>query len=123
MAIGLNLHRFANPGRFLRLADWVLPWLAAGAAAALALGLYLALLGSPPDYQQGETVRIMYVHVPAAWMAMFAYLLLSICGAMALIWRHPLADIAAEAAAPLGAGFTFIALVSDPEYQKAVRTR
>jgi heme exporter protein C len=112
MAIGLNLHRFANPGRFLRLADRLLPWLSIGAVVSLALGLYLALIGSPPDYQQGETVRIMYVHVPAAWMAMFTYLLLAICGAVALIWRHPLADIAAEAAAPLGAGFTFIALVS-----------
>jgi heme exporter protein C len=112
MAIGLNLHRFANPGRFLRLADRLLPWLSIGAVVSLALGLYLALIGSPPDYQQGETVRIMYVHVPAAWMAMFTYLLLAVCGAAALIWRHPLADIAAEAAAPLGAGFTFIALVS-----------
>jgi heme exporter protein C len=112
MAISLNLHRFANPGRFLRLADRVLPWLSIGAVLALALGLYLALIGSPPDYQQGETVRIMYVHVPAAWMAMFTYLLLAICGAVALIWRHPLADITAEAAAPLGAGFTFIALAS-----------
>lgn len=112
MAIGLNLHRFANPGRFLRLADRLLPWLSIGAGVSLALGLYLALIGSPPDYQQGETVRIMYVHVPAAWMAMFTYLLLAICGAVALIWRHPLADIAAEAAAPLGAGFTFIALAS-----------
>ena len=112
MAISLNLHRFANPGRFLRLADRVLPWLSIGAILSLALGLYLALIGSPPDYQQGETVRIMYVHVPAAWMAMFIYLLLAICGAVALIWRHPLADIAAEAAAPLGAGFTFIALAS-----------
>jgi heme exporter protein C len=112
MAISLNLHRFANPGRFLRLADVLLPWLSIGAVLALAPGLYLALIGSPPDYQQGETVRIMYVHVPAAWMAMFTYLLLAICGAVALIWRHPLADIAAEAAAPLGAGFTFIALAS-----------
>jgi heme exporter protein C len=112
MAISLNLHRFANPGRFLRLADRLLPWLAIGAVVALAIGLYLALIGSPPDYQQGETVRIMYVHVPAAWMAMFTYLLLAVCGAVALIWRHPLADIAAEAAAPLGAGFTFIALAS-----------
>jgi heme exporter protein C len=112
MAISLNLHRFANPGRFLRLADRLLPWLAIGATGALAAGLYLALVASPPDYQQGETVRIMYVHVPAAWMAMFAYLLLAICGALALIWRHPLADVAAEAAAPLGAGFTFIALAS-----------
>ncbi|HWA48956.1 MAG TPA: heme ABC transporter permease [Dongiaceae bacterium] len=112
MAISLNLHRFANPGRFLRLADRLLPWLSLGAILALALGLYLALIGSPPDYQQGETVRIMYIHVPAAWMAMFTYLLLAVSGAVALIWRHPLADIAAEAAAPLGAGFTFIALAS-----------
>ena len=112
MAISLNLHRFANPGRFLRLADRLLPWLSLGAILALALGLYLALIGSPPDYQQGETVRIMYIHVPAAWMAMFTYLLLAVSGAVALIWRHPLADIAAEASAPLGTGFTFIALAS-----------
>ena len=112
MAIGLNLHRFANPGRFLRLADRLLPWLTPAAAIALGCGLYLALIGSPPDYQQGETVRIMYVHVPAAWMAMSTYLLLALAGAAALIWRHPLAEVAAEAMAPLGAGFTFIALVS-----------
>jgi len=112
MAISLNLHRFANPGRFLRLAGRLLAWLAWGAGLSLALGLYLALIASPPDYQQGETVRIMYVHVPAAWMAMFAYLLLALCGGAALIWRHPLAEVAAEAAAPLGAGFTFIALAS-----------
>jgi heme exporter protein C len=112
MAIGLNLHRFANPGRFLRLADRVLPWLAPLTGLTLLAGLYMALIGSPPDYQQGETVRIMYVHVPAAWMAMFAYAVLAACGAAALIWRHPLAEVAAEAAAPLGAGFTFIALVT-----------
>jgi heme exporter protein C len=112
MAIGLNLHRFANPGRFLRLADRLLPWLTPASVGLLALGLYLALIGSPPDYQQGETVRIMYVHVPAAWMAMFVYLLLALSGATALIWRHPLSEVAAEAMAPLGAGFTFIALVS-----------
>lgn len=112
MAIGLNLHRFANPGRFLRLADRIVPWLAPLTALILAAGLYLALVGSPPDYQQGETVRIMYVHVPAAWMAMFVYALLAASGAAALIWRHPLAEVAAEAMAPLGAGFTFIALVT-----------
>ena len=112
MAIGLNLHRFANPGRFLRLADRLLPWLAPATAVTLAIGLYLALIGSPPDYQQGDTVRIMYVHVPAAWMAMFTYLLLALSGAAALVWRHPLAEVAGEAMAPLGAGFTFIALAS-----------
>jgi heme exporter protein C len=112
MAIAFNFHRFANPGRFLRLAGTLLPWLTAGAAALFAIGLYLALIGSPPDYQQGDTVRIMYIHVPSAWMAMMGYGLLGAAGASALIWRHPLADVAAEAIAPVGAGFTFVALVT-----------
>ena len=72
MATGFNLHRFANPGRFLRLAGSALPWLTGGAAILFVVGLYLALLGSPPDYQQGDSVRIMYIHVPSAWMAMIA---------------------------------------------------
>ena len=76
MATGFNLHRFANPGRFLRLAGAVLPWLTGAAAILFAVGLYLALVGSPPDYQQGDTVRIMYIHVPSAWMAMMGYALL-----------------------------------------------
>jgi heme exporter protein C len=109
---GFNLHRFANPGRFLRLASALLPWLTAGAAILFAVGLYLALFDSPPDYQQGDTVRIMYIHVPAAWMAMMGYGLLGAAGASALIWRHPLADIGSEAIAPVGAGFTFVALVT-----------
>ena len=112
MATGFNLHRFANPGRFLRLAGAVLPWLTGGAAILFAAGLYLALLGSPPDYQQGDTVRIMYIHVPSAWMAMMGYALLGAAGASALIWRHPLADVASEAIAPVGAAFTFVALVT-----------
>src|SRR5262245_22151160 len=66
-----TLHRFANPARFQRIANTALPWLAAATAALLAFGLYFALFASPPDYQQGETVRIMYIHVPAAWMALF----------------------------------------------------
>ena len=77
-----------------------------------AAGLYLALFASPPDYQQGETVRIMYVHVPAAWMALFVYVVMAAASAAALIWRHPLADIAARAASPIGAGFTAIALAT-----------
>ena len=110
--IGAALHRFANPGRFLRLAGRLLPWLAAVTALSFAVGLYLALIASPPDYQQGETVRIMYVHVPAAWIAMFAYAWVGLASAAALIWRHPLADVAAEAASPVGAVFTLLALVS-----------
>src|SRR5690242_10334555 len=109
---GSAFHRYANPGRFLRLASRILPWLAAATAISFAVGLYFALFASPPDYQQGETVRIMYIHVPAAWIAMFAYGWVGLASAAALIWRHPLADVAAEAASPIGASFTFIALVS-----------
>jgi heme exporter protein C len=106
------MHRFANPARFLRLADAILPWCAGATAILLVAGLYLGLFVAPPDYQQGESVRIMYVHVPAAWMAMFVYGCLALTSAVALIWRHPLADLVAQAAAPIGASFTFIALVT-----------
>ncbi|MSP88689.1 MAG: heme ABC transporter permease [Alphaproteobacteria bacterium] len=106
------MHRFANPARFLRLAAIVQPWCVGLGALCLLGGLYLGLLRSPADYQQGETVRIMYVHVPAAWMALFVYANMALASAVALIWRHPLADIAAKNAAPIGAGFTFVALVT-----------
>src|ERR1700720_3952533 len=106
------MQRFANPGRFMRLSGGLMPWCAAGAAICLGLGLYLALFVAPPDYQQGEAVRIMFVHVPAAWMASFVYALMALASAVALIWRHPLADIAARSAAPLGAGFTLLCLVT-----------
>jgi heme exporter protein C len=106
------MHRFANPGRFLRLANRIQPWLKALTALGFLLGLYFALWASPPDYQQGETVRIMYIHVPAAWMALLAYLMLGLASASALIWRHPLADIAAEAISPVGAAFTLLALIT-----------
>ena len=106
------MHRFANPARFLRLADAILPWCAGATAILLVAGLYLGLFVAPPDYQQGESVRIMYVHVPAAWMALFVYSCLALTSAVALIWRHPLADLAAQAAAPIGACFTFVALVT-----------
>src|SRR5262245_46114854 len=106
------MHRFANPGRFLRIADRLLPGLATATAVCFVVGLYLALWVSPPDYQQGQSVRIMYIHVPAAWIAMFAYLWVGAASAASLIWRHPLADVAAEAASPVGAVFTLLALVS-----------
>lgn len=107
-----SLHRFANPARFQRLARAVLPWCAGTSVILFAVGLYLALVASPPDYQQGETVRIMYVHVPAAWMALGAYTTMALASAVALIWRHRLGDLIAQSAAPIGAGFTVIALVT-----------
>ena len=106
------LHRFANPARFSRLATAVLPWLATGTIILFAVGLYFALFASPADYQQGETVRIMYVHVPAAWAALACYIFIAVMSAVSLIWKHPLADIAARSAAPLGAGFTVIVLAT-----------
>ncbi len=108
----MSLHRFANPARFMRLSAALLPWCSAAAAALIAIGLYLALFVATPDYQQGEAVRIMFVHVPSAWMASFVYALIAVASAVALIWRHPLADIAAQGAAPLGAGFTLLCLVT-----------
>jgi heme exporter protein C len=101
----------ANPTRFLRLADTLVPWLAGAALVVLAIGLFLAFT-APEDYQQGITVRIMYVHVPFAWLAMMCYTIMSISAVGTLVWRHPLADVALKAAAPLGAAFTFLALAT-----------
>jgi heme exporter protein C len=90
----------------------ILPWSAGLTILCIMTGLYLALFASPPDYQQLESVRIMYVHVPSAWMAMFVYSSIAISSAVALIWKHPLADLLAKASAPVGAGFTLICLVT-----------
>ena len=106
------MHRFANPARFMRIAEPILPWTSVAALVAILLALYFGIFDSPADYQQGETVRIMYVHVPAAWMALFAYTLMALASGSFLIWKHPLADLSAQAAAPIGAGFTAIALVT-----------
>jgi len=106
------MQHLANPTRFMRLADAILPWLAAVAAALFAIGLYLAFFVAPPDYQQGETVRIMYIHVPCAWLGMMGYTLIALASAGSLIWRHPLADVAAKSALPIGACFTLLALVT-----------
>ena len=102
----------ANPHRFMSFSGAIVPWVAALAAALLAGGLYWSLFVAPPDYQQGETVRIMFIHVPSAWMAMFAYTLIAAASVVSLIWRHSLADVAAKAAAPIGAAFTFLALAT-----------
>lgn len=102
----------ANPTRFMALSGAILPWLTALAAGVVAYGLYLGLAASPADYQQGETVRIMYLHVPAAWLAMGGYMLVAISSFGLLVFRHPLADVSAKSAAPIGAAFTFLALVT-----------
>jgi heme exporter protein C len=107
-----GLTELANPTRFLALSARLLPWLSAAAAALFAVGLYLALFASPADYQQGDSVRIMYVHVPAVTLAMGIYVLMAIAALGTLVWRHPLAEVAARAAAPLGAAFTFLGLVT-----------
>ncbi len=107
-----EMHRYANPSRVMRLSRALQPWLAVATVVLIAAGLYLALVVSPPDYQQGESVRIMYVHVPAAWMAMFCYVALAGASATGLIWKHPVADLAAKATGPIGASFTFLALVT-----------
>lgn len=106
------MHKYANPTRFMRIANAIFPWATALCALLLASGLYFALFASPPDYQQGETVRIMYIHVPSAWMGLFCYTAMAVFSASFLIWRHPLGDIMARATAPIGATFTFVCLVS-----------
>jgi heme exporter protein C len=102
----------ANPTRFLSVVDRIVPWLTALTLILLGIGLYLSFFVAPPDYQQGETVKIMFIHVPAAWLAMFGYTLIAVAALGTLIWRHPLADVAAKTAAPIGATFTFVALVT-----------
>lgn len=105
-----KFYDLANPVRFEKLARPALPWLSGATAILLIAGLYFALFHSPADYQQGESVRIMYVHVPAAWMALFCYTVMAIASAVGFIWKHPLADVAAKETAPIGASFTLLAL-------------
>lgn len=110
--MGFFSQRFANPTRFLRLATAILPWCAAITALLLGSGLYFALFDSPADYQQGESVRIMYVHVPSAWLAMAGYASVAIASAVGLIWKHPLADLTAKSASPIGAAFALLCLAT-----------
>jgi heme exporter protein C len=107
----MPLTDFANPSRFRAFADRALPWLTAATLFAFAVGVGQVSL-APDDYQQGATVKIMYLHVPAAWLGIFAWVLMSIAALGTLVWRHPLADVAAKAAAPIGAAFTLMCLVT-----------
>jgi heme exporter protein C len=106
------LTRLANPRVFLGWSGAALRACAALGTALLGAGLYLAWFVAPADYQQGETVRIMFVHVPAAWLALFFYGLMAVSALGTLAWRHPLADVSQKAAAPIGAGFALICLIT-----------
>ena len=105
------MYVLANPQTFMRVSGRVLPWLTGAAILSLVAGLALAL-ASPADYQQGETVKIMFVHVPAAWVASLAYVVMTASALGTLVWRHPLAEAAQKAVVPLGAAFTLICLVT-----------
>ena len=107
-----SLIELANPARFMRVSNLLLPWIAGFAALLLLVGFYLAWFVAPSDYQQGETIRIMYLHVPAAWLAMMFYSMMACSALGVLIWRHPLADVAQQAAAPIGAAFALICLLT-----------
>jgi heme exporter protein C len=104
--------RLANPTRFMEISRAILPWVTAGAVLTIAYAMYLVFFVAPPDYQQGETVKIMYIHVPSAWLAMMGYSIVAISSFGLLVFRHPLADVSAKAAAPIGAAFTLCALIT-----------
>jgi len=101
----------ANPTRFIALADRAVPLLGIATALVLAIGLWMAF-AAPEDYQQGITVRIMYIHVPFAWLSMMCYGVMALAALGTLVWRHPLADVSLKAAAPIGAVFTALALIT-----------
>ena len=105
----LFIHKTGSPPWFYNFSGKLLPWTWGVFLVLLVAGLYLGLVKAPPDYLQGESARIMYIHVPSAWMAMFCYTAMAAACATALIWKHPLADVAAQATAPIGAGFTAMA--------------
>jgi heme exporter protein C len=107
-----SLNALANPGQFMRFTTLALPWFWASAGLILLIGFYGAWFVSPADYQQGETIRIMYLHVPAAWLAMAFYAMMAISALGTLVWRHPLADVAQRAAAPIGASFAAVCLIT-----------
>jgi heme exporter protein C len=105
-------HKMASPKYFYRISGHLIPWLAMAFVLVTLAGLYYGLLKAPPDYQQGDSYRIMFIHVPAAWMSMFIYVVMAVTGAIGLIWRIKLAEVVAISSATIGAWFTFLALVT-----------
>src|SRR5512136_1517084 len=108
--MALNWYKFSSPATFYPLAGKMIPWFAAGAAILAAIGLWIAFGMAPTDFQQGEVYRIIFIHVPAAWMSMFLYLVMAFWGALALGFNTRLSAMMAQAIAPTGALMTFVAL-------------
>ncbi len=108
----LWFHKLGSPPHFYRIAGKWIPWLGWIFLVLLAAGLYGGLVEAPPDYQQGESYRIIFVHVPSAWMSLFVYVVMAVCGAIIIIWRMKLAEVVLISSAPIGASFTFLALVT-----------
>jgi len=106
------MHFFANPGRFIKIMDTVHPWVVGIFICSSVAGIAYALFISPPDYQQGDSVRIMYVHVPSAWMAIFSYSVIAFGSISYLIWKHPIGILIAKGSAPTGALFTALCLIT-----------
>lgn len=112
MSISTWFHRWGSPKHFHARAGRWIPWLGGLTTVALVSGLYLGLVKAPPDYQQGDSYRIMFIHVPSAWMSLFIYMVMAVSGAVAMVWRMKMADVIAQASAPIGAWFTFLCLAT-----------
>ena len=108
----LWFHKLGSPPHFYRIAGKWIPWLTGIFVLLSVVGLYGGLVLAPADYQQGDSYRIIYMHVPAAWMSMFVYAVMAICGIVILVWRMKLAEVVLISSAPIGASFTFLALVT-----------
>jgi len=112
MKLPAIVHKFSSPKNFYTMSGKLIPWLGWSCLLFTLAGLYTGFFVAPTDYQQGESYRIMFIHVPSAWMSMFIYMVMASAGAIGLIWRIKLADIVASTSAPIGAAFTFLALVT-----------
>jgi len=112
MIFGNFFHKMASPPWFYRVSGKMIPWFGGAFALLLIWGLYAGLYLAPADYQQGDSFRIIYVHVPAAWMSLFIYVAMAVCGIISLVWRIKLAEVVLISSAPIGAAFTFLALAT-----------
>ncbi len=106
------LHQFGSLPYFYQFAGWLSPWLGSAVLLLMVCGLYLGLVVAPADYQQGDSYRIIYIHVPAAWLSLFVYMMMAIFASIVLIWRMKIAEVLLSASAPIGASFTFVALAT-----------